>query len=200
MTKEKRREGAPAALALNCFGFALGAFGGILLAGWLARRGEMSLQGWMEGYALAFTTAGGLRVSFGTIFWDMIRWPLLLWLLSCTAMGRWMIPAAMGLRGFLLAFGVAGLAWSVNGGLVLALVLFGLSNLISLPVCFLLSVQGWENAVTIRDRAFALPDRGDGRYWSRSALVLGVTLFGALTQFWFLPPLLEGLAPLLERG
>lgn len=200
MTKEKRREGASVALALNGSGFVLGALGGMLLAAWLSGRGGVSLQDWMDGYALAFTTAGGLRVPFGAILWDMARWPLFLWLLGYTGMGRWMIPAALGLRGFLLAYGIAALAWSVSGGLILALVLFGLGSLVSLPVCFLLGVQSWERAVTIRGRLFALRGGQDGRYWRKSAVSLGALLLGALMEYWFLPPLLEGLAPLLERG
>lgn len=200
MTKERRREGVSAALLLNCVGFFSGAVGGILLARWLSGQGIVSLQNWMAGYALAFTTQGGVRVPFGAVLWDMVRWPLFLWLLGYSAMGRWMLPAAFGMRGFLLAFGVAGLAWSVDRGLALALALFGLSNLVSLPVCFLLGVQSWERAVTIRDRLFAIPSGLNGKYWRKSALALGALLLGALMEYWFLPPLLEGLAPLLERG
>lgn len=188
------------ALALNSSVFALGALGGMLLAAWLSGRGVVSLQSWMDGYALSFTTEGGLRVPFGAILWDVARWPLFLWLLGYTGMGRWMIPTAFGLRGFLLAYGVAALAWGVNGGLLLALVLFGLGNLVSLPVCFLLGVQSWKRAVTIRGRLVALRGGQDRLYWEKSVLSLGVLLLGAVMEYWFLPPLLEGLAPLLERG
>lgn len=200
MARQRSRTGISAALTLSCVGFALGALGGVALAGWLSERGSLALQTWMSGYALTFSTAGGLRVSFWEALWDAARWPVFLWLLGYTSLGLWMVPVALGLRGFLLSFCVAGLAGSVRGGLTLAFLLFGLGNMVTLPVCFFLAVQSWEQASALRGRLFARPGGRSGGYWRKSLLALGAVILGALVEFWLLPPLLEGLAPLLNGG
>lgn len=200
MAKGKKRTGTDLALALNCAGFAIGALSGSLLANRLCAGGILSLQDWMEGYSLTFSAASGLRVPFWETLWNTARWPLFLWLLGYTSLGRWMVPVTFGLRGFFLALCVAGLAGSVKGGLTLAFLLFGLGELVSLPVCFLLGVQSWEQARSLRGRLLAGPGGQDGAYWRRTLLALAAVVFSALVEYWFLPPLLRGVAPLLEQG
>lgn len=200
MTKDKGYRLRAAALSVNCVGFFLGALGGLLLAGWFTGHKLLSLGEWMAGYALAFSMSGGLRVSFAGVLWDTARWPLFLWLLGYLAFGRWIIPAAFFLQGFLLAFGVAALTWSVNGGFLLAFLVFGLGNLVSLPASFLLGVQSWEQSRGLKGRRFANPAQLSGTYWKKSLLTLGAVMLGALVQYQFLPHLLEGLVPLLDQG
>lgn len=199
--KRKRRDGTgvrpgAAAPTINAAAFAAGALGGFLLCWWLLNGGHLAAERMLKGYALALDAQAG-AVSFWEILWDVGRWPLLVWLLGATALGRWMVPLVFAVRGFFLSFAVAGLSMAAQGGVLLAFCLFGLGALISLPVLFLLGSQSWTMAGQIRGRLFATLSDYPGEYWLRSLIALGGVFVCSLAEYWWLPVILRRLAPLL---
>lgn len=199
--KRRRRDGTiarpgAAAPTINTAAFAAGALGGFLLCWWLLNGGYLAAERMLKGYALGLDAQAG-TVSFWEVLWDVGRWPLLVWLLGSTALGRWMVPLVFATRGFFLSFAVAGLSMAAQGGVLLAFCLFGLGALISLPVLFLLGSQSWSMAGQIRGRLFATLSDYPGEYWLRSLIALGGVLACALVEYWWLPVILRRLAPLL---
>lgn len=190
MTKEKTTGNK--ALALCCGAFALGAAVGFALSAWLGAAGSL------DGYALGFST--GVRVSFGEVFWNGLRWPLFVWVLGFTALGVWITPIMFALRGFFLCFGVACLSGCAQGGLLLAFVLFGLDALVTLPVFFLLGVGSFKRSAGQRERLWTSPRQMPLPFWLKSTLALGCLLCCCGIEYWLLPILLKTIAPLLGTG
>lgn len=188
MTKEKVVVGK--ALALCCGTFALGGAVGFALAAWL----DLGPDG-LSGYALGFATQ--MKVSFGEVFWNALRWPLFVWVLGFTAFGLWLTPVMFALRGFFLCFSVACLSGSAQGGLLLAFALFGLDALVTLPVFFALGVEGWTRTAGQRERLWTRPGQMPALFWRKSALALACVLCCSGVEYWLLPILLKTLAPLL---
>lgn len=186
------------ALAVNAAAFLAGVLGGFLLCGWLLRTGRLAAGRMLDGYVLALNAQQG-QICFGEALWDVGRWPCLVWVLGSTALGRWMVPASFVARGFFLSFSVAGLAGAAQGGILLAVCLFGVNALVTLPVLFLLGTQSWEMAGRIRGRLFARFREYPKRYWVRSLMGLGCILLCALAEYLWLPGCLVRLAPLLTR-
>lgn len=199
--RRRRRDGTgarpgAAAPTINTAAFAAGALGGFLLCWWLLNTGHLAAERMLEGYTLALDAQAG-TVGFWEVLWDVGRWPLLVWVLGATALGRWMVPLVFAARGFFLSFAVAGLSMAAQGGVLLAFCLFGLGALISLPVLFLLGSQSWTMAGQIRGRLFATLRDYPVEYWFRSLIALGGVLICALVEYWWLPAVLRRLAPLL---
>lgn len=185
-----------AAAAINTAAFAAGALGGFLLCWRLLDGGYLAAERMLRGFAPALDARVG-SVSFWETLWDVGRWPLLVWLLGATSLGRWMVPLTFAARGFFLSFAVAGLSVASQGGVMLAFCLFGLGALISLPVLFLLGRQSWEMAGRIRGRLFATLSDYPREYWLRSLAALGGVTVCALAEYWLLPVILRRLGPLL---
>lgn len=199
MTKEKRGSGVTA-LAVNGLAFSLGTLVGFYWAGKLGGGGELSFSGWMSGYQQGFALLDSVGVTFWEVFWSAARWPLIVWVLGLTGLGCWMIPTMFALRGFLLSFCVAGLSGAVQGGVLLAFVLFGCGGLVTLPVLFLLGGRAWRQAVAWRGRLFARVAELPRSYWLAIIPALGCILCCAGVEHWMLPKLLRQLAPLLGGG
>lgn len=200
MIKRRRVRGGAgldtAASAVNTAAFAAGAVGGFLLCWWLLNRGDLAAERMLSGYSLALDARVGV-VSFWETLWDVGRWPLLVWLLGATSLGRRMIPFVFAARGFFLSFAVAGLSVASEGGVLLAFCLFGLGAMVSLPVLFLLGNQSWEMSGRIRGRLFATLSDYPNEYWVRSLIALGGIVACALAEYWLLPVILRRLGPLL---
>lgn len=192
----QRGSWSTAAPAVNAAAFAVGALGGFFLCRWLLSGGYLAAERMLTGYAHAVDVRAS-SVSFLEALWDVGRWPLLVWILGSTTLGRWMVPLVFGARGFLLSFAVAGLSVANQGGVLLAFCLFGLSALVSLPVLFLLGSQSWEMARQIHGRLFATLSDYPRRYWIRSLVGLIGILICALAEYWWLPAVLRRLLPLL---
>lgn len=191
VTKEKTV--GSKALALCCGSFALGGAGGFAFAAWLGLGAD-----YLAGYALGFSA--GVQVSFGEVFWNVLRWPLFVWVLGFTALGLWMTPMMFALRGFFLCFGVACLSGCAHGGLLLAFALFGLDALVMLPVFFFLGVRSWTQAAGQRGRLWTRPGEMPPAFWLKSALALLCVLCCSGVEYWLLPTLLKTMAPLLGAG
>lgn len=196
-TRERTRTVQDAAApAVNTTAFAAGALGGFLLCWWLLNRGYLMAELVLKGYPLALD-ARVSAVSFWESLWDVGRWPLLVWLLGSTALGRWMVPVVFAVRGFFLSYAVAGLSVATQSGVLLAFCLFGLGAFITLPLFFLLGSQSWEMAGRIRGRLFATLSDYPKEYWLRSFAALIGVLLCAVAEYRLLPIILRRLVPLL---
>lgn len=97
--------------------------------------------------------------ALASLVWDTVRWPLLALLLGFTALGLLGLPLLFAVRGFLLAFSIASFVRLFGGaGCLLALLVFGVSGALSVPVLFVLGVQGLLAARVLAGRVW-----GDGK-------------------------------------
>lgn len=195
--------GGFAALFILCAAFLIGAVAGCILADRVGGDGASALVEYLERY-LAGAMAGELeQPELGSLIWETVRWPLLLAALSVTPFGLLALPAAFLVRGFLLSFSVASF-FRVLGpsGLAMGFVLFGLTGVISIPVLFVLGVQGFLLSGAIAGR---LVGEGRKRLLPNRTVLLRCGVCAALLcvccfmEYHLVPALLEPLAELVLR-
>ncbi|MCI9299676.1 stage II sporulation protein M [uncultured Oscillibacter sp.] len=129
------------------------------------------------------------------------RYPLAAFLLGFASIGVLALPLVTGAFGGFLSFSVCCFTASFGpDGVLLALAVFGLRCVVTLPCYFLLAVPALE-----RSAALACLSLGGGRragpalygreWWGRLAVVAGVLLAGVCADLmltpWFLRQLLE---------
>ncbi len=147
-----------AALLLIAGGFLLGGIFGCVMAASVSGNGSLALSSYIQEFLTAMrnnTAAGPGLISAG---WTVLRWPLLVMILSCSTLGVLGIPAVFFLRGFLFAFCISAFVQVLGAsGLVFALLLLGVESFISIPVLFLLGSHALLRAASTKER------RGKGR-------------------------------------
>ncbi len=156
-----------------CLPFLLGAAAGGLLVYWQGDNGALS--DYLGGYASALGEGAVTTGSLLSLCWYYLRWTLLVALLGLTALGVVGIPLVFALRGFLLSFAAASILSAFGGwqGVLVTAAIFGVPGLISVPVLFLLGVQGMGMAAAM---AFPGGTPRLRRYLGECALCCGVTL------------------------
>lgn len=198
-TADYARLAALAVLSL-CF------LGGGLLGVWTAAGARENAAAGLESYLSAFLAsaqAGTLDAPGLTAqVWALIRWPLLVLVLSFSAVGLVGIPAVFGVRGFLLGFSIGSFVrfYGGAGGLLAALV-FGVSGCVAVPVLFVLGVQGLLAARTlamrmVEERRRLLPY--GRRYWLCCGACAGALAVCVLLEWAAVPALVTGAARLLR--
>lgn len=195
-------DGRLAALAVLSLCF----LGGGLLGVWTAAGAGAGAAAGLESYLSAFldaARAGTLGApGLPAQIWAVARWPLLVVALGFSAVGLAGIPAVFGVRGFLLGFSIASFVrlYGGAGGLLAALV-FGVSGCVSVPVLFVLGVQGLLAARTlamrmVEERRRLLPY--GRRYWLCCGICAGALAVCVLLEWAAVPPLVTGAARLLR--
>ena len=146
-------------LAVTAACFLLGGLVGYLLASHIGGGGQESLAAYVEGFLRAAQAGEITAPALASLVWDTVRWPLLALLLGFTALGLLGLPLLFAVRGFLLAFSIASFVRLFGGvGCLLALLVFGVSGALSVPVLFVLGVQGLLAARVLAGRVW-----GDGK-------------------------------------
>ncbi len=179
--------------------FLVGTVAGCLLAGGVAEAENGTLAAYIEGY-LSATRSGALTVpTLFSVLWDTLRWPLLTWVLSFTALGIVGIPILFAARGFLLSFAVASFVRVLGGaGSILAVLLFGLTGLFTIPVLFVLGAQGLAACRALGARLLGEKRRSAapyGRaYFLRCGVCFAVLLLCVCLEQTVLPALLSAVA------
>ncbi len=180
------------ALGLHTLMFTAGAAAGVLLAAWLEKSGELTLEWLLPGFSRGLDA---VRPAYSVLLWDAARWPLLALLLGFTALGVWMLPLLFAVRGFALGYCVAGLTAALQtGGLLLSAVVFGFTGLVTVPIFFGLGLQSFLAARQIRGRVFAsFLDRSlyPPSFWAKTLLGLGGVFLCAFIEFALFPSLLQ---------
>lgn len=106
-------------------------------------------SGELRGYLLGcFRLAGSGRspdVSLLAVVWEVLRWPLLVFLLSFTALGAVGIPVVLAARGFVLSYAAAtfGRLFGLEG-FAASLAAFGVTALLSVPVLFVAACDAFR--------------------------------------------------------
>lgn len=180
--------------------FLLGTAAGCLWAGGAAGSSGETLCSYIEGY-LSAARLGDLTVpGIFTVLYDTFRWPVLAVLLGFTAAGVVGLPLLFAVRGFLLSFAVASFIRVLGGaGSILAFLLFGLTGLVSVPVLFVLGVQGFTACCALTSRLLGERPKSIrvvyGRlYFLRCGLCAAAALFCVFVEQTIVPSLLAVLA------
>lgn len=163
----------PAAVLSVCF-FAGGVVG-IFLASCVGEAGGDSLSAYIRAY-LEACCAGYLDPpSLPTLAWEQLRFSLAAVILGMTALGVAGIPALFAVRGFLLGFSSAAFVRMFGvWGAGLSAILIGSTAFLSVPVLFILGVQGVRAAYFAGKRE--PPEKGGGAALRRRALCYGCCL------------------------
>lgn len=146
----------------------LGALLGLLAASVIGEESCDNLEQFFRSYTeltpgRTYTWSGFLQT-----LWYFVRLPLLLLLAGFSALGVFVIPVALSMKGFSFSFAVSALVLLYGlPGLIAAAVFFGLADLVFIPVLFLIGEWNWEFSCHI---AFGRAING-GRPNIRSAFV-----------------------------
>lgn len=186
------------ALAIIGICFFLGGLAGCLLAGYVDGDGGESLTAYLQSF-LETARAGEAELpALTALVWNTVRWPLLALLLGFTALGLLGLPILFVTRGFLLAFSIASFVRLFGStGCLLALLIFGLTEALAVPVLFVMGVQSFLAARVLAGRFW-----GDGRtpvpygtcYFLRCGICAGVLCVCVLLDYLLVPALVSGLA------
>ena len=123
--------------------FFLGGLLGILTVNLASGGGEEALHQYIEGFIAAVKEQ---RIQAPGLFMtglSVLRWPLLSLLFSFFAVGAIGIPILFFVRGFLFSFCVAAFIRVMGySGVLPCMILIGAKSLLTIPVLFVLGVQG----------------------------------------------------------
>lgn len=176
---------------------------GVFLGQVLARRVPESTGAELEQYLTDFVQVGADGRRAETVLSALLlyfRYPLAAFVLGFVSAGAVLVPLVSAAFGFFLSFSVCCFTAAFGGdGVLLALAVFGLRCLVTMPCFFLLAAPAWGVSVSRlsfgRGRRSVIPACGrEG--WLRFAAVCGVLLAGVCVEL-FLPPYLLRL--ILER-
>lgn len=125
------------------------------------------------------------------------RYPLLAFLLGFASVGVILLPMVSVAFGFFLSFSVCCFTAVFGGkGVLLALTVFGLRCLITLPCFFLIAVPSFQNSVTLSASSFGRGKRVqrvryDSGWWFRGAIAALILTAGALAETIITPQMLR---------
>ncbi len=114
----------------------------------MLRQDSGELSNYLTEYFRAVGENGSLSISIWSVIWDLVRWPLFVFLLGFTALGVVAIPALLLVRGFLLSYSVTTFVGLFGtDGLVAALAAFGITALLLIPVLFVVAFDGLRSSI-----------------------------------------------------
>lgn len=156
------------ALAVLAVSFLLGALAGCLMSTFLSGDGLESLQSYLEAFLWEMDGAERLEgPALAGQLWSVLRWSLFALLLGFTALGVLGLPLLFAVRGFLLAYSIAAFVRAFgSAGCLLAFLVFGVGGAVSVPVLFVLGVQGLSASCRLAGRS-----PGEGSPYGRAYFV-----------------------------
>ena len=145
--------GVTAALIIMAVVFVIGGFSGCALVGQADGGGEAALNRYLDGFLDVASSGEMAKPGFVLMLWKAIRWPLVSFILGFTPIGLIGIPVLFLIRAFLLSFSIASF-YHVSGteGLLFALIIFGITGFIYIPILFMLGIQSFLRSGTIIGR------------------------------------------------
>lgn len=122
--------------------FAAGTLGGFLFSGWSGDNPE--LLDYLTHYFQMAGQGNGVEPALLSSIWDLMRWPLVAFLLGASPLGVVGIPALLTARGFLLSYSAAIFARLFGfPGVAVSLAVFSVTALVAVPVLFVVSADAF---------------------------------------------------------
>lgn len=147
--------GTTPALLILTVSFLLGGLVGCALAASVGGAGSESLSAYIRNYIAASEAGLTTPPELLPLIWEVCRWPLMTMILGFTAVGIVGVPVLFAVRGFLFSFAVSAFVRMFGtSGEILAVLIFGFTGLLEIPVLFVLGVQSLSTAWTLTGRAF----------------------------------------------
>lgn len=181
--------------------FVLGGFAGCLFAGSVSGTGTLAVSGHIEEFMAGIRVDNLSPPGLLAASWSVLRWPVLMILLSMTSAGLIGIPLLFFARGFLFAFCVASFVLVLgSGGVLFALLLLGVESLLTISALFVLGIHSLTMASWSGEER---KKRGGLQsFWQepalalRHAICLAVFLFCIFWEMFLGPLLLSSTAAL----
>lgn len=170
--------------------FLLGGMLGFFFASIIPQEEDLSL---FQYYADYFTAvkSGDTEAKLWTVFWGNVKAPILAFFLGFSVLGLWGLPLLFLVESFTFTFSVSTLCRVLGvSGLLPAFVLFGLPALWWVPMFFLLGLQSFHTALSLRNKTEAPFNRGD---FLRAVCFLFATALNIAYEYLLLPSLLQGI-------
>lgn len=186
----------PRLLFLALF-FLIGVILGQVLAGKVSPSAGTELQAYLRGYVQLERSVQTQLETVGSALMLYFRYPLLAFLLGFASVGILLLPCVTVAYGFFLSFSVCCFTATFGAdGVLLALAVFGLRTLVTLPCFFLLAVPSWETAGSLASLSLGRGHRiatvlYGKSCWIRFALCTVVLLVGVCLEIVFGPWLLH---------
>lgn len=169
--------------------FLAGAIVGMAAASYVASEGE--LRDYITGYVSDYSSVPKTGELVGLAFFNAFKYHLPVVLFGFTALGVFLIPALVLVRGFFLSFAVTSFINVLgSGGLVLALGVLGFQSLITLPCLLLLGAQGFALSTSVLTSGGLRPGirrKADSIYWGRVGICFAALSFTALFEAFVSP-------------
>lgn len=183
--------------------FCLGGLSGCLLAASVSGNGSAALLAYITEF-LAAAQSGALEMpGLLSALWTVLRWPLAVVLLGCTAIGVVGIPLLFFLRGFLLSFCISAFVVALgSSGAVFAFLLLGVGSLITIPILFILGTQSLMLASQAKERGKkgrgkrAFQALNDPNHAIGTMFCLIALIFTILWEAYFVPIIVSGASKL----
>lgn len=184
-------------LALLALCFLVGVILGQVLAGHVPSATGQELERYLSGYFSLDRSLGMDRKIFLSTLLIYFRYPALAFLLGFCSIGIVLLPALSVAYGFFLSFSVCCFTASFGGdGVLLALAVFGLRCVVTLPCYFALAVPSLRNAANLAALSFgrgkrAQPVRYGSIWWKRLGVVAVILSCGVMVDLFLSPAFLN---------
>jgi len=177
--------------------FACGVIAGTSSARRLDAMGTYALYESMMGYMEQIRAGTYVSPGFLSVLWTVGRDHLIVLFLGFSLLGALCLPILSGVRGFYLSFSIAAFIRAFGfGGVPVALSLFGVGALLTLPVFFILTAQAFSASSQMGKAALGMGTLQLGVLYGRGYLLrligcfLGI-LAAVLIEIYFTPALVS---------
>lgn len=185
-------------LLLLALFFSAGVILGQVLSGRIPADTEEELRRYLTDYfSLSDAPPVNRQLLLSTLL-IYFRYPMLAFLLGFASAGVVLLPVLTAAYGFFLSFSVCCFTASFGrGGILLALAVFGLRCVVTLPCYFSMAVPALQHSVSLAAMSFGrsgrrtLPVQYGAMWWIRFGAVTGILTVGVFADLFLGPELLE---------
>ena len=139
---------------------------------------------------------GALNYSFFASYFNFIKYPALFFFMGFTAVGIFLVPILVSIKGFFVTVSICSVIkiWGIKG-LYIALAVFGLQTMISIPVILFSSAFSFEfskvffNALRSKKSSVFLQHSGFGPYFVFFLIMALILVLFALLDVLITPAL-----------
>ncbi len=175
--------------------FLCGCIIGTLSAGFVSD--GTALNEYISGYLSFFLSDASTEISLFSAVANNFKYHLLALFLGFSILGVVSIPVLSAVRGFFLSFSVSAIIRLLGSrGILLALSIFGINTLITIPCFFVLSVSAFSASLYVLRLVFSknlknAPSPFNKRFFTNCGICLIVQMMSALIDTYLSPRLIS---------